>query len=369
MRKVRVRLKDRSYPILIGSGLLSDLGRHLKSSGFSDRTLVVVTQKPVWFFLGKTVSDSLARAGFENALFLTPAAKSSEASKTQAVWSRLIRFLASKDGKNRSLAVLALGGGVIGDLAGFAAAVYRRGIPYAQVPTTLTAQVDSAIGGKTGVDLPQGKNLLGTIYQPSLVLSDLAVLSSLPERNWSDGFAEVIKYGVIRDAALFGLLEKQGVDGVRGNPRMLEKIVERCAKIKADVVASDELDKSGVRIVLNFGHTVGHAIETASQYSRAYTHGEAVGIGMLAACDIARETGVLKDPQLPARVENTLIKFRLPVYTKGLSVDAVMKAVGFDKKSAQKKNRFVLPVRLGKTVLVSDVPVSAVVSALEKRKG
>src|SRR6185503_8109626 len=138
--------------------------------------------------------------------------KSSEASKTQPVWTRLIRFLASKDGRNRPLGVLALGGGVIGDLAGFAAAVYRRGILFAQIPTTLTAQVDSAIGGKTGVDLPQGKNLLGAIYQPSLVLSDLSVLSTLPERNWSDGSAEVIKYGVIKDPALFEILEKEGLD-------------------------------------------------------------------------------------------------------------------------------------------------------------
>lgn len=369
MRKVQVRLKDRSYPILIGPGLLTDLGRHLKNFGFADRPLVIVTQKPVWFFLGKTVLESLSRVGFETSLFLTPAAKSSEASKTQAVWTRLIRFLASKDGKSRPPAVLALGGGVIGDLAGFAAAVYRRGVPYAQVPTTLTAQVDSAIGGKTGVDLPQGKNLLGTIYQPALVLSDVSVLSSLPERNWSDGFAEVIKYGVIRDASLFGLLEKQGIDGIRGNPRLLEKTIERCARIKAGVVAADELDRSGVRMVLNFGHTVGHAIEAVSQYSRAYTHGEAVGIGMLVACDIARETGVLQQPELPGRLENTLIKFRLPVYTKGLSTDAVLKAVGYDKKAAQKKNRFVLPVRLGKTAIVADVPPNLIAAAVEKRKG
>ena len=369
MRKVRVRLKERSYPILIGSGLLAELGRHLKASGFAGRYLVIVTQKPIWVYLGSVVLASLSREGFESTLFLTPSAKSSEAAKTQAVWSRLVGFLASKDGKNRPLAIASLGGGVIGDLAGFAAAVYRRGIPYVQLPTTLTAQVDSAIGGKTGVDLPQGKNLLGTIYQPLLVLSDPSVLASLPERNWSDGFAEVIKYGVIRDPALFALLEKQAVDGVRGNPRLLEKIIERCAKIKAAIVAADEFDRTGVRIVLNFGHTIGHAIEAASQYSRAYTHGEAVGIGMLAACDIAREIGVLKDPKLAQRLESTLVKFRLPIYTKGLSADAVLKAVGYDKKSMQKKNRFILPVSLGRTTVAGDVPASAIVSAIEKRRG
>ncbi len=369
MRVVRVRLKDRSYPIVIGSGLLPDLGKHLKSSGFSGKYLVIVTQKNIWFHHGKTVTEALAREGFESALFLTPTAKSSEASKTQAVWSRLVRFLASKDGKNRPLAVLALGGGVIGDLAGFASAVYRRGIPYAQIPTTLTAQVDSAIGGKTGVDLPQGKNLLGTIYQPSLVLCDTATLNSLPERNWSDGFAEVIKYGIIRDPMLFSQLEREGLDGVRAHGKLLEGIIYRCVNIKAGIVAQDEFDRTGVRIVLNFGHTVGHAIEAVSQYSRVYTHGEAVGIGMLVASDISRELGVLRDPDLTERIERTLIKFRLPVYTKNVSGEAILKAVGYDKKSLQNKNRFVLPVKLGKTTIVSDVPTTLIASAVEKRKG
>ena len=369
MRVVRVRLKERSYPILIGSGLLLELGKHLKSSVFSGKHLVIVTQKNVWFHHGKTVLETLAREGFESSLFLTPVTKSSEASKTQAVWSRLVRFLASKDGKNRPLAVLALGGGVIGDLAGFASAIYRRGIPYAQIPTTLTAQVDSSIGGKTGVDLPQGKNLLGTIYQPSLVLCDIATLNSLPERNWSDGFAEVIKYGVIRDPRLFAQLEREGLDGVRAHAKLLESIIHRCVKIKADIVAQDELDKTGVRIVLNFGHTVGHAIESVSQYSRAYTHGEAVGIGMLVASDIAREMGILRDLSLIERIEGTLIKFRLPVYTKNVSGEAILKAIGYDKKSLQKKNRFVLPIKIGKTAIVTDVPTSVIAMAVEKRKG
>lgn len=369
MRKVRVRLKERSYPILIGSGLLADLGRHFKASELAGRFLTIVTQKNIWFHHGKAVQDALFREGFESALFLTPSAKSSEAAKTQAVWARLVRFLASKDGKNRPPAVVALGGGVIGDLAGFAAAVYRRGTPWAQIPTTLTAQVDSSIGGKTGIDLPQGKNLLGAIHQPSVVVCDTSVLGSLPERNWSDGFAEVIKYGVIRDPALFALMEKRGLDGVRGDLRLLERVIERCAKIKAAVVAADEFDKSGVRIILNFGHTLGHAIEAASQYSRAYTHGEAIGVGMLIAVDIAHALEVLEDPRLGERLESTLVKFRLPVYAKGLSLDAVMRAVGYDKKAAQKENRFVLPVRLGKTRVVSGVPEDVISRAFEKRKG
>ncbi len=369
MRSVRVRLKDRAYKILIGPRLLTRLGAHLKQAGFSNHTLVVVSQKPIWVYYGQAIHSALSREALDQALFLMPQAKSSEATKTQAVWSRLIKFLAARDGKGRPLALLALGGGVVGDLTGFAAATYRRGIPYVQVPTTLTAQVDSAIGGKTGVDLPEGKNLLGSIYQPSLVLSDITMLSSLPDRVWSDGFAEIIKYGVIKDATLFELLESLGLEALRKDETRLENVIERCAKIKSDVVEADELDKTGTRIILNFGHTAGHAIETVSAYSRAYTHGEAVGIGMLVACDISRELGVLKDAGLTQRLEKVLMKFNLPLYFKGLSTENILKSIHYDKKSIQKKNRFVLPVRTGKVVVVSDVPAAVILGALEKRKG
>lgn len=369
MRSVSVRLKERAYKIHIGPRLLTRLGAHLKQAGLSEKTFIIVSQKPIWVYYGQTVTGSLSKEAIDHALFMMPEGKSSEATKTQAVWSRLIKFLASKDGKNRPLALLALGGGVVGDLTGFAAAVYRRGIPYVQVPTTLTAQVDSAIGGKTAVDLPEGKNLLGSIYQPSAVISDISALSSLPERNWSDGFAEVIKYGVIKDPALFDLLESSGLEALRADEEKLGKVIERCAKIKSEVVEADEYDKTGVRILLNFGHTAGHAIESVSAYSRSYTHGEAVGIGMLVACDISRELGVLKDLDLARRLEKTLIKFNLPLFFKGLSTESILKAIGYDKKSAGKKNRFVLPVRLGKVVVVRDVPNAAIAAALEKRKG
>ena len=166
MRSVSVRLKERSYKIHIGPRLLTRLGALLKQAGLSNNTFIIVSQKPIWVYYGQAVTSALSREAIDHAPFMMPEGKSSEATKTQAVWSRLIKFLASKDGKNRPLALLALGGGVVGDLSGFAAAVYRRGIPYIQVPTTLTAQVDSAIGGKTAVDLPEGKNLLGSIYQP-----------------------------------------------------------------------------------------------------------------------------------------------------------------------------------------------------------
>ena len=368
MRLVRVGLKNRAYPIYIGASLIQQAGALLKKAGLGPRHVLIVSQKQVAVYYEKPLRESLSAAGFDSSIFLTPASKSSEASKTQLVWSRLIRELARQDGKNRALAVLALGGGVIGDLAGFAAAVYRRGIPYVQVPTTLTAQVDSAIGGKTAIDLPEGKNLLGTIYQPAAVLADTSALSSLPERHWNDGFAEVIKYGVIKDPALFRLLEKKGLDGVRRDARCLENVITRCAEIKAEVVAADELDRSGLRIILNFGHTAGHGIEAAAGYSGHYTHGEAVAVGMLVACDISEKMGVCKDRELGARLEKILIKFGLPTYTKGISTEAVLKAMGYDKKSLNQANRFVLPVQLGKTAVVSDIPNAVILEALEKRK-
>ena len=368
MRRVLVGLNNRSYPIYIGASLIAQAGALLKKAGLTKRHLLIVSQKQVAVYYEKPLRESLSREGFESSVFLTPVSKSSEASKTQQVWTRLIRELAGQDGKNRALAVVALGGGVIGDLAGFAAAVYRRGIPYVQVPTTLTAQVDSSIGGKTAIDLPEGKNLLGTIYQPAMVLADTTTLTSLPERHWSDGFAEVIKYGVIKDPALFRLLEKKGMEGIRREARVLEGVIARCAEIKAEVVAADELDRAGIRILLNFGHTAGHAIEAAAGYSGHYTHGEAVGVGMLIACDISGKMGVMKDRDLPVRIEKILIKFGLPTYTKGLSSDAVLKAMGYDKKSSNRTNRFVLPVQLGRMAVVGDIPESVILEGLEKRR-
>lgn len=368
MKSLRVHLGDRSYSIWVGRGLLADIGPVLERAGLQRRHAVVVSQRAVADRYLQAVSSGLARTGARALPFLVPDTRSSEAAKSYAVYLKLIRFLASQDGEGKSLFVVALGGGVIGDLAGFAAAVYRRGVPFIQVPTTLTAQVDSAIGGKTGIDLPEGKNLLGTIYQPFAVLSDPGVLDSLPERHWSDGFAEVIKYGMIEDARLFGELEKRGLDGLRQRPQEMDRVIYRCAEIKARVVEKDELDKKGVRMVLNFGHTAGHGIEAAGAYAGRYTHGEAVAIGMLVACDIAARTGVLKDASLTQRLEKTLIKFRLPLYFKGISVEAVLTAIGYDKKSDLGKNRFILPESLARTRIVRDVPVSVIRKALEGRR-
>jgi 3-dehydroquinate synthase len=369
MAWLRVRLGDRSYPIIISRGALSRAGQLIRKERISHRNVLVVSQKEIISRYESALRRAFEKEGFGVSLFLTPASANSEAAKSQAVWWKLIQKMASCDGKNKSLFLVAFGGGVIGDLTGFAASVYRRGVPYVQIPTTLTAQVDSAIGGKTAIDLPQGKNLLGCVYQPSLVISDPDLLTSLPDRHWSDGFAEVIKYGVIRDSWLFSFLERIGMDGLRSNGSLLEKIIFRCARIKAGVVEKDEHDKKGIRIVLNFGHTTGHAIEAASRFSSQYTHGEAIGIGMLVACDIAAEMGILKDAELTRRLEKTLVKFNLPLFYKGLTADSILKAMGYDKKNEAGQNRFILPARLARTAVVRGVPTAVILRALLKRKG
>ncbi len=369
MRSVHVGLGSRAYEIRVGHGLLAEAGKWIKRAGMATgRHVIVVSQRAIAERYHAPLSQSLSREGFHHSLFLTPAAKSSEAAKSSAVYAKLIHTVAARDGGGRSVALVALGGGVIGDLTGFAASVYRRGVPYVQLPTTLTAQVDSSIGGKTGIDLPEGKNLLGTIYQPAAVLSDPSALQSLPDRHWSDGFAEVVKYGVIEDAALFALLEREGLEGAR-RPKTLEQVIFRCARIKARVVERDEFDRQGIRMALNFGHTAGHAIEAASGFTGRYTHGEAVAIGMLVACDIAERLGVLKDRTLTGRLERTLIKFNLPMFYRGLPLETILKAVGYDKKAEAGVNRFVLPVRIGKVRIVGNVPSEILTAALQKRKG
>ncbi len=340
----------------------------MAQAGISPRKVIVVSQRSIAELYEKTVIRSLEAARFEPVSFIAPYTKSSEASKSEKVFFQLIRVLVTANADHRSLALVALGGGVVGDLAGFAASVYRRGIPFVQLPTTLTAQVDSAIGGKTAIDLPEGKNLLGSFYQPRLVVSDPSTLLSLPERHWSDGFAEVIKYGVIRDPGLFELLERDRPDKIRSDERLLERLIFACAKIKAKIVEKDEFDKKEIRMVLNFGHTAGHAIEAASSYSRQYTHGEAVAIGMLIACDLSKQMGILRDENLPLRIEKVLVRFGLPISFKGLSVDAVMRAMGYDKKSEDGTNCFVMPLALGKTAIIRNVPTAAITEALTKRR-
>ncbi|MFH0791579.1 MAG: 3-dehydroquinate synthase [Candidatus Omnitrophota bacterium] len=362
MKIVKVNLKGAAYNIVIGNNIIKLLSSYItKLSIGSDA--YIITNARIKNKYGFILSNSLKSAGFNVKFKLIP---DSERSKSLDSLSLITRDLARFD-KKRRVFVIAFGGGVIGDLAGFVASVYKRGISYLQIPTTLLAQVDSSIGGKTGVDLPQGKNLVGTFYQPGIVFSDLMFLQSLDLKQLRNGLAEVIKYGIIKDPQMFAYLEKRHQDILARKPDALEYIVERSSSIKAVIVQQDEKEKKGIRTVLNFGHTIGHAIEAAGKYKK-YTHGEAVALGMLAACDLSRQLGVIADNDLPQRIEALIGIIGLPVRIKGISCDDIITAYYRDKKFTGAKNKFVLIKNLGVSRIVEDIPLAVIKKVLYSRR-
>ena len=322
------------YPILIKNGALNHVG-HLAAEAVVGRKAFVVSDETVFPLYYAQVEKSLVAAGFSVAGYAFPAG---EGSKTAATLLALYEQF-HQAGLSRSDLILALGGGVVGDVTGFAAATYLRGVPLIQVPTTLLAQVDSAIGGKTAIDLPFGKNLAGAFYQPKAVVLDPLVLRTLPRSRMSEGMAEVVKYGLIRDERLFDQVESQTYD--------LEWILERCVRIKTTVVAADERD-SGERMLLNFGHTVGHAIEKVTGYTQL-THGEAVAIGMVVATEIGEKLG--KTPAGTAdRLRRVLEHYQLPTACTW-SADELMSAIHSDKKRLAGKLYYILLNKVGEAVL------------------
>lgn len=350
MHTVQVRLKERSYPVLIGSGLLAAAGS-LISRYCRGKDVFCVTFPGIRKAYGRQFEKSLAKAGMSLRFRLVP---DTEKSKSLATASALLNDLAGYD-RSRTLVIAALGGGVVGDLSGFVAAVYRRGIEYVQIPTTLLAQVDSAIGGKTAVDLAAGKNLVGAFYQPRLVLSDTSVLTTLPRRQLVSGLAEVIKYALFKDASLFCYLEKNYRRLLCAESAALESVVARCSRIKAGVVSADEREARGLRTHLNLGHTIGHAIEAAGDFS-AYSHGEAVGLGLRAACRLSTRLHLLT-PGAAVRIESLLSAAGLPERVSGMKAAGIVKAHFADKKFVGGRNRFVLLEAIGKTRIVENVPL------------
>ena len=344
-------LKKRSYDVIIGRGVLNRLGLFIKKLKLG-RDAVIITNGTVLKLYGKKIKSVLKNAGFG---VLTLTVPDSEEAKSLKTASRVLERLASYD-KNKKIFIVAFGGGVVGDLAGFVSAVYKRGVPYIQVPTTLLAQVDSAIGGKTAVDLPIAKNLVGAIYQPRLVLSDTELLGTLAKRQIRNALAEIIKYGAIKDADLFSFIDKNMEKLLSGDLSALEYIVERSSAIKISFIEKDELDSTGYRALLNFGHTIGHAIESASGYSGRYTHGEAIGIGMMAAADIASRIGVLKGKWYIPNLRRIILACGLPVKARGLNYRKVYESHMRDKKFITARNRFVLPVTLGRVKVIEGVP-------------
>jgi len=355
MKKVKVNLASNSYEIYVGSGLLRQMGRWLVENGFTGK-LVIITNPILKGLYGDALMENLSGEGFKVVVLQVP---DGEEAKSLETSGRLYKELTGAYAE-RKTPILALGGGVIGDLAGFVAATYLRGLPLIQVPTTLLAQVDSSIGGKVAVDHDQLKNMIGAFYQPRLVVTDVYTLKTLPAREFTSGLAEVIKYAVIWEKELFTYLE-ENLDKVKMlDSSILEEIVFRTSAIKAGIVEKDERDM-GLRNVLNYGHTVGHAIESVSDFE--IKHGEAVAIGMLAAARISNRMGIFDKEQL-ARLKGVIKDVGLPTEIQNLEVEKIIQAMKHDKKVLEGKVRFVLPESIGKVLITDEVDLSLVEQVL-----
>jgi 3-dehydroquinate synthase len=357
--RVTVELGERSYPVVAGWGVLAELPALLPQVTRGSR-LLLVTHPALLAAYGEDVIRGLEAAGFS---VTTALVSPGERSKSLAMAGRLYREMAGA-GLDRRSAVIALGGGVIGDLAGFAAATWLRGIDVIQVPTTLLAMVDSSIGGKTGVNTPVGKNLVGAFHQPRAVVADAATLATLPKRDVRSGMAEVIKYGVIADAGLFAYLERHVADCLSLEQEAISRVIADSVACKARVVSEDERE-GGLRAILNFGHTAGHAIEKAAGY-RKLRHGEAVSIGMVAAARIGRKMGITPE-QAARRIENLLVRAGLPVrIPKGLDPTGLVASTAYDKKAVDGRARWVLASDIGSVERGVAVPEDTVEAVLRE---
>lgn len=355
MKRVRVRLGSNGYNIHIGPGLLGQIPARLRQIGFSDK-LVIITDPTVRNLYGNNLKQSLTSNGFKVLLLEIPEGEEQKSLETAArLYQELTDFYAE-----RTTPILALGGGVIGDLTGFVAATYLRGVPLIQIPTTLLAQLDSSIGGKVAVNHGLLKNKIGAFYQPRLVISDITTLKTLPTSEVSDGLAEAIKYGVIRDAELFTYIESN-LDQIKSlDDRVMETIVFRSAKIKAEVVEKDERD-FGLRQILNYGHTVGHAIESVSDFK--VSHGEAVAIGMLVAARISNKLGILDQNEV-IRLKGVIAGAGLPTELPSLEAERLIQAIRHDKKIWQGKIKFILSRTMGDVFITDEVSPSLIAEAL-----
>ncbi|MFC1501007.1 3-dehydroquinate synthase [Elusimicrobiota bacterium] len=353
MKKLSVNLGKRSYPIFIGPKI-SELGHFLRKSGFSGKVFIITNPTVAKLYLEK-LEKSLEKAGFDFKHYQIP---DGEQHKNMETLEKIYKS-ASISGIDRKSFVIALGGGVVGDVAGFFAATYMRGLQLIQVPTTLLAMVDSSVGGKTGIDLGEGKNLVGAFYQPKAVWIDTLALKTLPERQIRNGLAEVIKYGVIKDSKFFSYLEKNIVKFKKIKSAEWEKIIYRCCQIKAQVVEDDEKEHKGIREVLNFGHTFGHAIETLTKYKKYY-HGEAIALGMSIAAKLAVKKGLFSEKDR-MRLDSLLLKTELTGNNKAkFSPNTMILLMLRDKKVRDGVLRFVLPTKIGEVKIESSIPVKLI---------
>ncbi|MDP6548733.1 MAG: 3-dehydroquinate synthase [Dehalococcoidia bacterium] len=338
-----------SYPVIAGWGILNGLGERLAALGVKSPAYIITDNKVMRPY-GRKVQWSLHRSGIDAHCFIIPEGEPSKSFQlAQAIYDWLLERKAE-----RGQAIIAVGGGVVGDLAGFVAATFLRGVPFIQVPTSMAAMVDASIGGKVAVNLPQAKNMVGAFYQPQGVFADVQALATLGKRELSEGWAEAIKHGFILDAGLVDVFEEHAESLMAVEPEITTEVIRRSMAIKADVVSRDERETLGIRIQLNYGHTIGHALESSTEYGR-FLHGEGVSIGMMGAARIAKEMGLMPEALLD-RQRRLLERFNLPVRAAGVPVDGVMRAMSLDKKTAGGSNRWVLLEDVGKTVVRNDVP-------------
>ena len=352
MASIRVALGERSYGIEVGTGLIDDPARY--APHVAGRKVALVTSTVIAPIYSARVTKALRSAGADTMEVILP---DGEAHKT---WQTLNLVFDALLGAHcdRQTAVVALGGGVVGDLAGFAAAIYQRGIPFIQVPTTLLAQVDSSVGGKTAINHPLGKNMVGAFHQPQAVIADVSTLTTLPMRELRAGLAEVIKHGIIRDPAFFAWIEANIDKLLARDPAALTHAVVRSCQIKADVVGADERE-SGVRAILNFGHTFGHAIESGMGYGQ-WVHGEAVAAGMVMAADLSARAGMLSGAE-SGRIRNLIARAGLPVAgPASLPPDRYLELMAVDKKASRGNIRFIVLESPGVAVLRGDLPEAMV---------
>jgi 3-dehydroquinate synthase len=351
---VEIRGARYCYWALVGSGLIRQLGKQARKL-LSGQTCAIISDNNVAALFGRQVKESLASAGFQPALITIPAGEKSKTLKhAGAICEQMIAA-----GLDRQSFVIGLGGGVIGDISGFVAAIYHRGIPHVQVPTTLLAMVDSSIGGKTAVNTGDGKNLIGAVHQPSLVIDDVDVLKTLPRREFNQGFAEVIKHAIIADAKMFEQLQSWEASEALA----LQQLICRNIKIKSKIVVKDERDRTGKRALLNFGHTIGHAIERAGNY-RKFLHGEALSLGIVAACAVSIKRDGLPPGQRDAVID-LLQRFDLPTcLPKNFPRNKIVSAVKFDKKFQSGKIRFVVTPKIGTAYLTTNVALQDICEAI-----
>ena len=353
---MEIRRAAHSYPALVGSGLLRQIGEYVRKY-LSFKTCATISDSNVTPLFADRVKRSLESANFRPTLITIPAGEKSKTLKQAgAICDQMITA-----GLDRRSFVIGLGGGMIGDISGFVAAIYHRGIPHVQIPTTLLAMVDSSIGGKTGVNTADGKNLIGAFHHPSLVLDDVEVLKTLPPREFNQGFAEIIKHAVIADVEMFEALKNAQANDALA----LQSLIKRNIEIKSKIVAKDERDQTGERAILNFGHTIGHAIERAGDY-RKFLHGEAVSLGIVAACAISIKKAGLSPGQRDA-ILDLLRQFNLPTQLqKDFPREKIIGALKVDKKFEGRNVRFVVTPRVGAAHLTDDVTLEDIREVIDE---